>query len=209
MSTPASSLRDTATRLRSIAASAIPPALLRGDADVISAFRDEMGNRLAVDDALLASALGGSPPTLPSATSTADLAIWSAALSNPPHSPALAAGEGAPLLVHPTDATIEVWTESELSALHALWKLARRSGDAALRTRCIAAAIWHAENIQPDNATNHPWATHVFYAAGAAIDRWDLRHHADTLVHNALVGGRVRVRSAVILLDSARELEAI
>lgn len=209
MSTPASSLRDTATRLRSIALGVIPPALLRGDADAISAFRDEMGNRLAVDDALLASALGRSLPVRHVAATSGDLLIWSAVLRDPPGQPELAAGDSAPLLVHPPDATIEVWTETELSALHALWKLARRCGDTTLRTRCIEAAIWHAENIQPDNATNHPWATHVFYAASAATDRWELQHHADTLVHNALVGGRVRLRSAVILLDSANELEAI
>lgn len=205
----APTLIDTSRRLREIALGVIPPALLKADPMAIAAFRDEMGNRLAVDDALLASALDRSSGYQPLHTASADLAIWAAALAEPVKEPSLAPGTGAPLLNHPPDATIEVWTESELSALHALWRLTRRSGQMALRERCVAAAVWHADNTQPDNATNHPWAAHVFYAAGMATNRWEPWHYADTLVHNTLVGGRVRIRSALILLDASRELEAL
>lgn len=202
-------LLETAHRLRAIATNAVPAAILSKSPSEAAEFRDELGNRLAVDAALLASALDLPMPSTPKPPISADLAMWHAALADPPGVPQLAMNSAAPLLDHAPTETIEVWIESELTALHALWKIARRTKSDDSRRRCLAAAIWHVDNVQPDNATNHPWATHVFYWASVQADRWDLRHHADTLVHNALVGGTVRRRSALILLDSARELELL
>lgn len=100
---------------------------------------------------------------------------------------------------------IEVWTEAELCALHALSHHVR--ADASLAPRIDSAIDWLMENVQPDNATNHPWAVHVF------IDRWlrlrdqNCRMYAGTLLHNAQVGlGRPDRFSAVILLDGGRWL---
>ncbi len=101
---------------------------------------------------------------------------------------------------------IEVWTEQELSGLHALWWLARRRGRDDLARRGAAARDWHLVNTQPDNATNRPWALHVFLLGGTD----ESRLYAETLLHNCLVGtGRPDPTSAWILLDSARALEKV
>ncbi len=104
---------------------------------------------------------------------------------------------------------IEVWTETELSALHALWHLARRAaGDtaAALSARIASAVAWHIQHTQPDNATNHPWAAHVFLLHGTP----ESRHFAETLVSNCIVlNGRPDPLSAWILLDAAEALETM
>ena len=75
------------------------------------------------------------------------------------------------------------------------------------RNRVRLAVIWHLEHIQPDNATNHPWAVHLFAAAGCEVgaphaSEADL--FAQTLAHNALVSmGRPDRISAHILADAA------
>lgn len=103
---------------------------------------------------------------------------------------------------------IEVWTEAELSGLHALWRLLRQGGieRAALRGRIRRAAAWHVEHTQPDNATGRPWAAHVFLIEGL-ISGWpDARAYAETLLHNAGVHRDERGETSWILSDVAREL---
>ena len=57
---------------------------------------------------------------------------------------------------------------------------------------------------EPDNATNRPWALHVFLLASAP----ECQHYAETLLHNCLVTtGEPEPLSAWILLDAANELE--
>ncbi len=98
---------------------------------------------------------------------------------------------------------IEVWTEAELSGLHALWALARQRCRDDWARRARLARDWHLLNTQPDNATNRPWALHVFVLGGTP----EARHYAETLLHNAMVGpGRPDLLSAWILLDAARWL---
>lgn len=110
----------------------------------------------------------------------------------------------APLRAWLSDGPIEVWTEVELSSLHALWRLARLRGDARLRGRAVSAMRWHLEHTQPDNATNRPWALHAFLQEGSA----EGEAYAGTLLHNALAhGGRPEPLSAWILMDSAAELD--
>ncbi|MCH8823437.1 MAG: hypothetical protein IH984_08000 [Planctomycetes bacterium] len=100
--------------------------------------------------------------------------------------------------------TIEVWTESELSALHALWRLARQRNSDDLIKRVSGLRQWHLQHTQPDNATNRPWALHVFLLAGTPEDQ----HYAETLLHNCMVmSGKPDPLSAWILLDSANELQ--
>jgi len=104
---------------------------------------------------------------------------------------------------------IEVWTETELSALHALWRHARTAtgeAAAALSARIGRAVSWHLEYTQPDNATNHPWAAQVFLLHGPP----ESRHFAETLVSNCMVlHGRPDALSAWILLDAAEALDAL
>ena len=100
--------------------------------------------------------------------------------------------------------SIEVWTESELSSLHALWRLARTSNSDDLKDRVSKLRQWHLQHTQPDNATNRPWALHVFLLAGSPEDQ----HYAETLLHNCMVmSGKPDPLSAWILLDAANELQ--
>lgn len=114
-------------------------------------------------------------------------------------------GDG-PLQAWGQDRAIEVWTEEELATLHGLWRLARRQQDSVLRERLRAAACWHLHNTQPDNATNRPWALHVFLLEGSD----EGRVYAETLLHNAnALRARLEPVSAWILGDAAAELRAV
>ncbi|MHC4414742.1 MAG: hypothetical protein ACYS0G_05615 [Planctomycetota bacterium] len=120
------------------------------------------------------------------------------------------------LLTEPTDGSLwprgrfgmlEVWTEAELSGLHALWCLARTRGRDDWARRADEVCDWHLDNTQPDNATNRPWSLQVFLLARRRTP--EAYHYAETLLHNALVTtGRPDILSAWILLDAARWVEA-
>ena len=103
--------------------------------------------------------------------------------------------------------TIEVWTESELSSLHALWWLARRDSKPSWEARAMGAVRWHIEHLQPDNATNRPWCAHLFVLlALGGVGEAEL--YAQTLLHNCRVSqGVPDPLSAEILLDCAEALE--
>ena len=99
--------------------------------------------------------------------------------------------------------TIEVWTEADLCGLHALWSLARKRNRPELRRRAEQVRDWHLSNTQPDNATNRPWALHVFLLGGTG----ECIHYAETLLQNAMIlSGRPDPLSAWILIDAAREI---
>jgi hypothetical protein len=109
-----------------------------------------------------------------------------------------------PLLPRSMHATVEVWTTADLAAMHALSRLAvdRARPDWAARVR--SARDWHLEHTQPDNATNRPWALHVYRLA----DIPECLHYAETLLHNCLaIEGRPDALSALLLLDAAEALE--
>ena len=102
---------------------------------------------------------------------------------------------------------LEVWTETELCGLHALSCLARLRARTDWARRVARARDWHLAHTQPDNATNRPWALHVFLLA--TPPRPEARVYAETLLHNALVlNGRPDLLSAWILLDAAKRLES-
>jgi hypothetical protein len=133
-----------------------------------------------------------------------DLRLWRCAseadLAVPPDLLQAAAG---PLRPWGSDGPIEVWTEVELSSLHALWRLARLRREPRMRHRAVAAMRWHLEHTQPDNATNRPWALHAFLQEGSP----EGEAYAGTLLHNALAhGGAPEPLSAWILMDAAVEL---
>jgi len=108
-----------------------------------------------------------------------------------------------PLLPRGLYKTIEVWTDADLSAIHALWWLSRRYSRADWMQRVAEVRDWHVENTQPDHATSRPWALHVFLLAGTP----ECESYAETLLHNCLaMSGRPDALSAWILIDASRAI---
>ena len=117
---------------------------------------------------------------------------------------ALALRPGASLVDQGRFRTLEVWTECELAALHALWRLCRVAPTPARLGRLDELRSWHLEHTQPDNATNRPWAVHAFVAAPGPENQL----YAETLLLNfEASSARTEPLSRWILRDAARELE--
>jgi hypothetical protein len=176
---------------------------------------DELGHRRPVDGPFLAWRTRTPPPPV-SHSNDADAEIWTALAAGSPIpqvlEAALAQRTPAPLTppIDPAspDMTLEVWTERELALLHGAWRLAQLRARADLADRCLLAADWHVEHMQPDNATNRPWALPVFVAAAAARISAEHELYAQMLLHNCqIMYGRPDLVSAHILLDSAESLE--
>ena len=108
-----------------------------------------------------------------------------------------------PLLPSGLYHAVEAWVDSELSALHALWWVGRRCPD--ILARVNEAKGWHLLHTQPDNATNRPWAIHVF-----ALDPHpESQLYAQTLLHNALAASmRPGALAALLMLDAADAIES-
>ena len=99
---------------------------------------------------------------------------------------------------------IEVWTDADLCGLHALWTLARKRERTDWMKRVEGVRDWHLEHTQPDNATNRPWALHVFLLGQTP----ECNHYAETLLHNCLaLRGFPDPLSAWILIDAANRLD--
>jgi len=114
--------------------------------------------------------------------------------------------DDGPILRNDAYRAIEVWTDAELCVMHATWILARERDRRDWQARLERATSWHLEHTQPDNATNRPWALHVFLDD----DRPECRHYAETLLHNALAqAGVPEAFSAWILRDCAAALERL
>jgi hypothetical protein len=165
-------------------------------------FADEAGHRRVWDAFLLARILG-----LPNPTTTEPwLWSWSGASAEPPR-------REPPFFALPQAWALEQETEKELAGLHGWsWRL-RQSPLADTQSSgplFDAAVEWTLANIQPDNATNHPWAIHVFLErasrAGDPLST-DARLYAETMLHNTIVHmGRPDRFSALILWDAADAL---
>lgn len=113
-------------------------------------------------------------------------------------------GHDAGITGEPTGPAIEVWTETELAAVHAAWLLG-----STWRAEARRAAVWLVEHIQPDNATNHPWGIHVFVTLAHETGAAQYELYAQTLLHNCQVTtGRPDPFSAMILKHSALALQA-
>lgn len=166
-----------------------------------TAFADEFGHRRPVDPPLLAWVLGLTPWREP-APGRIDAVLWHAlTVSRPVVEPL--GGEG-PISPGSRHEGIEVWTEIELGALQALWWHARRMPE--MRGRAISLARWIMAELQPDNATNRPWALAVFAELSESGDT-EARLYADTLMHNCQVTlGRPDSFSTLILVDAERSL---
>ncbi|MCW5765088.1 MAG: hypothetical protein KIT68_03820 [Phycisphaeraceae bacterium] len=199
-----------AAELRRIAAPVLDP-LPPLSASTIAAFRDDSGHARPADPWFLAHrarrcGVALSPASIPQPPPDAppDVALWAAIALDLP--PPIAFDERGPLFAQ-GDTALEVYTESLLSAMHALHWLARRDRDGRLLARNWLAARWFAEHLQPDNATNHPWAVHVFFAAAWHGVSSACRPLAETLLHNCQVAlGRPDRLSAHILADAAEAL---
>src|SRR5690606_29098807 len=177
-----------------------------------AAFADELGHRRGVDAPFLAwrrLAAGDATvaPVAPAPGESPDIAFWRAVVDRSVNIDRLAAapsgGDPAPIIPPGSIGAIEVWTEAELCSLHALWRIARLRGRGDLLARCLDAARWHVEHLQPDNATNHPWAIHVFVIAAHRLGGYEHELHAQTMLHNCQITlGRPDALSAHILLDA-------
>lgn len=104
-----------------------------------------------------------------------------------------------------TATSIEVLTETQLCALHAMLWLG--AAHATLAARAGSASSWLLEHLEPDNATRHPWAIQAFIARAAGGDA-ESGLYASAMMHACCVeSGRPDRASAVILLDAAHWLE--
>lgn len=173
----------------------------------IADFADERGHRRAVDRPFLAALLGVHPGVRQATDIGADEGAWWALATGVSAPRSIAEQTIGPLLPREEGLAIEVWTERELSLQHAAWRIAARDADERLRERCFAAARWAVAELQPDNATNHPWAVHVYLALSMTGDA-DARMYAEMQLHNCQVTlGRPDLFSAMILIDAADALE--
>lgn len=151
---------------------------------------------------------GGEVDSVPGGGLAPELALWRAVHDasfdlRPVLTRSDVGASDGPLIAQGRYRTLETWTESELSALHALGRVVG-SGRHEWAERLDRARSWHLEHTQPDNATNRPWALHVFVQGG------DLESalYAQTLLHNAQVAGpTLEPLARVIMLDAANELE--
>ncbi len=180
--------------------------------EYIDSFSDEYGNRRATDQPFL-SYLLHSPTINDSSLGSLDQQLWW-----------MIQGETVDAskvinLIHPIDGlvpnsdevAIEYRTMVELCALHALWLIAVRTDSDQLKDRCLRAAAWHTQELQPDNAINRPWGTQVFIELSLRSDDPEIVHlahlHAQTLIHNSSVSlGSPDILSAWILKDAAEQL---
>lgn len=145
------------------------------------------------------------PASVPDASSL-EVRLWSAVASGRDTPPALA--EAGPLSEQGTARSIEVWTETEFCALHAVLWLALERPRGELADRALEAARWHLEHTQPDNATQRPWAVHAFALLESIDGNADARLYAETLLHACQVSmGGADMLSRHILWDAADWLD--
>lgn len=181
---------------------------------------DELGHRRDLQPVFFAwrrARLTGQPALArdPGPTAGLDVRLWAALtdttidvdglLADAASAPRGAADRGA-LLAQGLYRTIEVWTETELASLHALSRLGQIRSRADWTARALSIACWHVEHLQPDNATNRPWAVHLFAMLAVCGDP-DAGAYAQTLVHNCHVArGKPDALSAHIIADAADAL---
>jgi len=198
-----STLSDWITHLRAVS----QPVLETRDSGPVNLNTGPLDEPLSyalglVDDA--SAEVIRAPDPLPRATGP-EIGLWWA-LADPEVEvePLIQAATKGSLLPQDRYAAIEVWTDAELSALHALWNLAHTRRCERWRKRVEVVRGWHLDNIQPDNATLRPWALHVFLLGESA----ECIAYAETLLHNALaMTGKPTLLGAALLMDAACQIE--
>ena len=176
-----------------------------GGSGLAGSFRDERGHRRAVDRWLVGRLLGEAVEDEVGDRAGLDERLFAGLVTGDGSAAEACLGSNGSLEVFDPEVGIERWTQTELGALHAMGVWAARGLG---RDRVLDAARWHVAELQPDNATHHAWALHVFVEVGISGDSGALAH-AGTLLHNAMVagGGAPDAFSSVLLLDSAMVLE--
>lgn len=98
----------------------------------------------------------------------------------------------------------EPWWQNEMLVLHAFHSFALRTRDESLLGKTLACADFHLREIQPDHATNEPWAVHAY------ASHPDGNVTAETLLHAAFIqgGGQLNAVASLIARDAARALAA-
>lgn len=176
----------------------------------VAGFGDEMGNRARVATPFLSAALGIGPVGERGGAMDLDDRLWWAV--HDPESAVAEYGSGiGPLDPGLAEIAIESRTETELSAMHALFRLGLDRGEPGMIGRALDAARWQVAELQPDNGTNHPWGIHVFVVLAARSDdpgeSGAALMHAQMMLHNCQVQmGRADRLSACILWDAALTL---
>lgn len=176
----------------------------------IDEFEDEYGTRTAIDGFLVALAMNmpwGSADHAPDDVCTM---LWRRLAAGRCGGVDELAGMPPPIAANPDEWALEHETHKELAAVHALWFHARRNEK--LLGVLDAAESWLIANVQPDNATCHPWAVHAFAARAQRLSGTregdEALLYAEQLLHNCLVArGRPDRRSAVILWHAAQAFE--
>ena len=170
-------------------------------------FRDEMGHRRAVDGPCLAASTAQRVAAGPRPEASVDELLWHAAAGTLPldRVPTLiGTAHDGPLYGEAFAGTVEVFTESQLCAVHALHLLAMTHDRADWMDAALRACRWMQDNLQPDNATNHPWGIHVFLLADARGITTAGTLYADSMLMNCQVNlGRPDSLSAYILRHAA------
>lgn len=183
------------------------------------AFRDDRGNHLAIDEPFFAVLRGERAASRDSDRTDVRLWAWrgGAGPSADLERLLIAPKDDAPAPLLPRqrdDEAIEVYTDVLLCATHAAWSLARSAQSPltsaaereVVRRRCVLGCEWLMANLQPDNATNYPWAVHVLLECSGTLG-YEATHYAETLLHNCQVTyGKADLRSAWILWHAAGEL---
>lgn len=218
-------------RFRALAARTLPAGTAAPElAD--PAFADEFGHRRPVDRPFLSALLRRQPPgdNRPLSASV-DVQLWALAAEIACAEPEALAitraqcekqvwsllgdsvssgDEGAgrswfgPVFGEPFAGTVEVFTESQLCGLHALDAIGLALGSDAIMDRVAGSCRWLQDNLQPDNATNHPWAAQTFVRCELLGLITDGAMYAGTLLSNCQVTlGRPDRLSAAILVHSA------
>lgn len=176
--------------------------------EFIDQFSDESGHRRHIDRPLLAWLLGvqGLQPAGGRTLPPDEEVWWVLASGSRWNQPSWLRKTGA-LTSDGIRAPIEAWTQTELATLAGLWEVARRENDAALQQRCMDAAAWFIAEVQPDNATGHPWGIAAFIERWARAGDIDARMYAEVLLHNCMVTRGMPDRfSACVLWASVQAL---
>lgn len=215
---------DWIAMLRGVAGPTLPPELLAPTTVATNAlhspawlasFTDTMGNRRRVDRPLLGDLARVNPGPVPDLAKLdpEEAAWWALHDRTILKATRIDLNAAGPLFEALRERGIEWWTQAELSGVHALSIIGVRDRSPAILQRVERCAMWLLDEVQPDNATQWPWAVHIF--AAISIDasrdasiRTAARHYAQTLVHNALVNaGQPDRFAACILWSSAEWLE--
>ena len=181
----------------------------------IDTFADEYANRRTTDAPFLAYLLDRTLEQPAELVSLDQKLWWMIQSANFDSHAVLKLIEPSGALVNDSEhLAIEYRTMVELCALHALWIIANHSSSQQLIARCLNAAVWHTQELQPDNAINRPWATPVFIALAQSDTDQETKHlahlHTQTLIHNTSINLGVPDKlSALILKDTVDQLRLI